>query len=140
MGRPRTPTALLRISGAIEKNKKRYAGRESEPKPDGVPEKPSDFSKFAGEHWDRVVPGLIATGVAKACDGPALVMLCHWWHELQTLQKKRKKDDPERLQLMAKCQRNWNDLAFRFGLTPADRAKLSVDRSADDDPTAKYLA
>ena len=138
MGRPRKPTAQLHLHGGYRPD--RHASRSAEPQPDGVPEKPTDLPKYALEHWDRVVPGLVATGVAKACDGPALLMLCHWWHELQTLRKQRKKDDQQRLQLMAKCQRNWNDLAFRFGMTPVDRSRLTVDRADNDDPTAKYLA
>ena len=137
MGRSRKPTAKLKLHGTFRSD--RHGERATEPQPAGEPKKPKGLGKLASQHWDAIVPELIKTGVAKSCDTPALESMCLWWQDMQALRHDTEMDGPQRLRLLAAAQRAWNDLAFRFGLTPTDRAKISIEPATKDDLTRKYM-
>lgn len=140
MGRNPTPTAKLKLYGGFDHNKKRYEKRMGEPTPEGYPEKPGGLSEWASVHWDCVVPELISTGIAKCLDTFALESMCEWWAEWKLLSLDKKIDAFKRITMMSCAHKQWRDLASRFGLTPADRAKLCVMEDKDFDPAAEFIA
>lgn len=137
MGRPRKPTAILKLQGDCSPS--RYGYRGAEPEPTGQPRKPMGLSRDASSHWDAIVPELIRTGVAKGVDESAIEDMCRWWGRLQVLNRRREQDY-RTLTLAAMCAKQWRDYASRFGLTPSDRARLSVGDSSTADPAAKYVS
>lgn len=137
MGRPRKPTAILKLEGDYSPSRHGYRG--AEPQPDGTPRKPIGLPRDAGLHWDQIVPELSRLGVATRIDEAALEDMCRWWGRMQVLSRKTKQDY-RTLTLAAMCAKQWRDYASRFGLTPSDRAKLSVGDASDHDPAAKYIS
>lgn len=104
-------------------------------------DKPALPSGYASEHWDRVHPLLSKMGVLRPVDRPALESLCWWWHEYRTLQTTPAADSGEaykRSIALASCFKNWSNLAARFGLTPKDREKLTIDAPDTDDQAAEF--
>lgn len=92
------------------------------------------MSRGARAHWDLVVPELVRTGVAKAPDAPALAAMCEQWAEYENaraieIEAHDIRGMRLRQMLMNGALRSWRDLAARFGMTPADRAKIEVDKS-----------
>lgn len=88
------------------------------------------MSKDAQQLWDAIVPMLVQRGVAKEIDAAALELLCFWWGRYQSLRRKRK----ESYQLdcrLAMASKQWQALAAKFGLTPADRARLEIPEGED---------
>lgn len=136
-GRPRTPTAKLKLHGDYRSD--RHGDRAAEPKPSGKPVKPAGMAKDAAAHWDAVVPGLVATGVATAADAPALAAMCQWHAEYLTAKRKTVKDR-KRLMMMVSAHREWMQLASKFGLTPVDRARIQVGEAEESDPAAEFIA
>lgn len=105
-------------------------------------EKPDCLNSFAAEHWDCVVPKLAEMGVLHPIDSEALTALCQWWGEYRTLQESSADGSGEaykRSIALASCFKNWSNLASRFGLTPADRAKLVVAVRSENDPAAEFV-
>ena len=94
------------------------------------------MSVEASVFWDANVPQLFAAGYAKTCDTPALRGMCEWWgiyrQSLDRLASPEWADAApvilNQLQgLASSAWKNFSNLAGRFGMTPADRAKLSAD-------------
>lgn len=138
MGRPRTPTAMLKLTGAIDHDKKRYADRANEPRPKGTPQKPLDMTPEASDWWDRNVPLYVEMGVATDVDGPALEMAAHWWSESQRL-RATGESDYRTLCMLSMASKQFMAIVSKFGGTPSDRAKLSVTKPDEDDPLAEFL-
>lgn len=98
----------------------------------GAPEPPAHLAGEALAFWQQVVPGLVSSGVAAACDSSALAMMCEWW------QRYRQFSDALDAALVSKiptyqltlqvgiATTNFDRLASRFGLTPSDRARLKI--------------
>jgi P27 family predicted phage terminase small subunit len=127
IGRPRKPTEKHDRDGSLRQD--RHGGRKNQPKADGVPTPPDSLTVEAKAHWNQVVPALVESGVAKAIDAPALAAMCESWADLQAARRLKGYDLQEKRQrqmLINAALRAWRDLAARFGLTPADRAKLEV--------------
>ena len=140
-GRPRKPTAELRLHGSLDHDKKRHVGRASEPQPTGEPTRPSDLAGWAKVHWEKNAEQLVRLGIAKQLDEDALASMCEWWAEWKQLQNGEAGETGyKRLIQMAMCHKQWRDLASRFGLTPSDRANLTVDDSKEHDPAAEFIA
>lgn len=120
MGRPAKPTAVLELVGAYKKNPQRK--RKHEPKPaQGIGkfiEGPTDLSSI----WDEVVAQTVP-GVMTMSDRIALEMVCRLMAEIRI-----KPDEISVGKVTALC-----NLLGRFGLTPADRAKVSVPEEEKED-------
>lgn len=120
MGRPAKPTAVLELVGAYKKNPQRK--RKSEPKPaQGIGkfiEGPVDLSSI----WDEVVAQTVP-GVMTMSDRLALEMVCRLMAEIRS-----KPDEISVGKVTALC-----NLLGRFGLTPADRAKVTVPEEEKED-------
>ncbi len=138
MARPRKPTKTLKLHGGLRKD--RHSSRSDEPKPTGKVVKPKGMSKDATAHWDQVVPGLLNTGVATSADVSALVRMCEWWAEGEKCRRSKSWKPMARVQAFAVAHKQWRDLASRFGLTPSDRANLTVKDKDKHDPAADFIA
>lgn len=138
MGKIRQPTALIKLNS--EYRACHHGDRSREPQPIGTPTKPPGMSGHASAHWDFLVPHLVADGVAKAIDGPALIRLCEYWAEYERAFKIRKKDR-NRLMQMTMAFTQWQLLAKQFGLTPSARASIVSDAiNKKRTATASHLA
>lgn len=136
-GRPKKPTALKILTGTYRKD--RDGAPNAEPKPAGSPKKPKDLDGEAGKFWDLIVPQLVELKIATALDAPELARLCRWWAiEQKSLDYLDGLDadlvgssEWYRVQLQAGHARNqWDRIAARFGMSPADRAKLRIEASS----------
>jgi P27 family predicted phage terminase small subunit len=140
-GRPRKPIALKILDGTYRADRDGPAGA-SVPA-GGAPEPPPDLAGEARAFWGQVVPGLCARGVAAACDAPALACMCQWWARYRRFGEMLDQSagaPAEEAPTPANLYRlvlntgiawsNFDKIACRFGLTPADRAKLRVSPPA----------
>lgn len=129
-GRPRKPVQAKILAGTYR------ADRDGDPaslvRAAGSPVAPAHLSGEALAFWGRIVPGLVASGVAAACDGPALTAMCEWWARYrrysEALDAAPADGDAYQLLVMVGISTtNFDRLASRFGLTPSDRAKLRTE-------------
>lgn len=138
MGRPRTPTAKLMAAGTYRQD--RHGGNE--PQPDGEPIKPKWLDGVAAEAWQRVVPELVALGVARTIDADALAGMCRWfavWREADAKLQAGDGDTYKRTIEAATGWKNYTAIAAKYGMTPADRAKLTIDTDDAGDDLLEYL-
>ena len=123
-GRPRKPNALRHLEG----NRSR-----TEIPPDmplsGFPEAPERLSPEAKRHFDFISAELSAIGVTKRLDTEALAILgdlyAHYWR------CSAEGDVKGMVAIVGK----WAMLAGKFGLTPADRAKIMATPTEKADAT-----
>lgn len=115
MPRPRTPTNVLALKGAFDKDPQRR--REAEPVPTGgIGQCPDHISRLA-PIWDEIVSDA-PPGVLGNCDRISLETLTRFVHEMRT--------DWEN---MATTRISQMRLLFaQFGMTPSDRSKVSVPK------------
>jgi P27 family predicted phage terminase small subunit len=142
LGRPRKPTQSLERSGQFRED--RHGGRKQGPKFAGEPALPTGLSADAKKHWELVVPALVASGVATAVDGPALEAMCALWGELQAARRIKipawdMQGKRQRQMMIASALREWRNLAARFGLTPADRARIEVGPNEEKNPFEEFM-
>lgn len=130
-GRPRKPVALKLLDGTHRPDKDGPVCEQVQA--GGAPLAPKHLLGEALAFWNDVVPGLVAMGVAAACDAPALALMCEWWARYR-----RFSEDLDNHAVPASkvyqttvmvgiATTNFDRLAARFGLTPSDRAKLRVE-------------
>lgn len=136
-GRKRLPTEQLRLHGTLVG--KTAEIRRGEPQVDGEPGRCDELTGEAAAYWDEYVPVLISSGIAKTTDGPALRAMCQWWAEYLK-HYNTQNDDYRRTNMMACAHKQWMALASRFGMTPSDRASLSVGDKKQHDPAADFVA
>lgn len=116
MARPRKPTAVLNITGAFAKNPNRK--RPGEPKPTGGigPYRPlTEGSLEPAKIWDELV-GMCAPGVLTNSDRAAMEIAVEYLRQFRV--------DP--IHCSAERVKTLIALLARFGMTPSDRAKLSL--------------
>lgn len=139
MSRPPKPTTQLKLHGGYRKD--RHKNRDAEPQFGGAPKKPDALKGEASKCWDRIVPQLIASGVAKSVDESTLQGMCEWWatyrRAMAALDEMRvappdrnaEVDLKSARQLQMIASRSWQYFtaaAAKFGLTPVDRVRLSL--------------
>ena len=129
-GRKRKPTAQLKTEGRFRKD--RHADRADEPTAEGKPTRPRTLDKEASWFWRVHVRPLIKAGVATALDQSALWQLCELWSLYRRAAEVANDDPTDKDARIAVTQYRaaWDSLASRFGLTPADRARLRVEPKA----------
>lgn len=135
MARPRKPTAVLELNGAFKKDPKRRKGRENEPKPKAALGDPLPWLDRAEKATWRELHSLLAQGVGGDSDAAAFATLC-------VLYSKLKKDRiGGRAGLTSSELSQMITLFGRFGMTPADRSKISVPaKQEEDNPFAQLAA
>jgi P27 family predicted phage terminase small subunit len=129
--RPRKPDEQHILAGTWRAD--RHGDPATQIPADGEPAPPAHLAGEALALWQAVVPGLVSAGVARARDTAALTMLCEWWARYRRCSEALDGLDPagaaaSKLMVSAAIASDkFNALAARFGLTPADRAKLRAD-------------
>jgi phage terminase small subunit len=117
MAAPRKPTNLLLLSGSIAHDKKRYASRTKEPKPNGeLGKPPKSLCPELKEAWKEVVKS-VPEGVLTSADR----IIVELASRLTLKMREGTISTGETAQLIS-C-------LSRLGLTPADRSRVSVDPS-----------
>ena len=120
-GRPRKPSNIRTLEG----NRSR-----TEIPPDmplnGVPECPDVLTGESRRHFNFVAAELSACGVTKRLDTEALAMLAWTWGQFWERAALAEMDleNKDFARLAIDYQKAWWAACGRFGLTPADRAKL----------------
>ncbi|MCW7542004.1 hypothetical protein OOT46_29845 [Aquabacterium sp. A7-Y] len=126
MAKSRTPSNVLALRGAFKKDPARGRARQNEPDSNGdVGEPPASMDEEVKACW-REIMSLTHPGVVCKADRLALEMAAHLLHQLR--------------------QANWlmppglltryETLIGKFGMTPADRSKVSAPKKEDDNPFA----
>lgn len=95
----------------------------------GFPECPDRLQGEARKHFNFVSSELSAIGVTKRLDSEALAILADLWATYWECSEARDIDG------MCKVVAKWSQLAGRFGLTPADRAKIMAGDGNKTDET-----
>ncbi len=159
-GRRPLPTNLKKLRGNPGKRKLNEAEPEVEQKP---PEMPPDLPELAQKEWASIVPKLMQLHVLSDVDGKALAAYCFAyarWHEAE---KEIGRlgiivDEPimggtaEYREIVGyKYKRNpavtishdalklMKSYLIEFGLTPAARTRLRIERPKQADPMDEYL-
>src|ERR1700678_4196096 len=132
MGRPRKPTRLLELNGALKRNPQRYLDRANEPRPtSAVGDPPEDFlrphSTLAARHL-RIWHELLAQaphGVITGCDRMLLENTCRLQAQIECGERSAA--------VFNQVRSNLADL----GMTPAGRSKVSVARPKSSEGEVK---
>lgn len=122
MARPRTPSNVLELRGAFTKNPQRR--RKGEPKPTGEIGSYSPGSIGKEDIWNELVSNC-PPNVLTNSDRLALEIAVEYLHQFRT---NPFSCSSERVKTLI-------NLLARFGMTPSDRAKLSLpekERESDD--------
>lgn len=126
------PTKILEARGSWRANRP----EEPDAAP-GVPQCPgwlAEFDPFAAEVWRDVMPLLVAQGTVAQIDWLALASLCQnfsLWRRSAELVECAEPGTPEWRRLYSTANQALGQvlrLSSRFGLTPADRAGLHVEK------------
>lgn len=157
-GRRPKPTALKKLEG----NPGKRALNHAEPQPEKIaPEMPKGLSKAAKREWNRIVPLLLKLGLLSEIDGKALASYCDAVAIIEEARKcirergqyytpfytdKRTgelvpgemKTNPAVKDLL-KATAMKKAFEIEFGLTPASRAKLKVEKPPEVDPLDALL-
>ena len=116
MPAPRKPTALLKLTGAMDRNKQRYASRATEPKPQiGIGEPPKWLDRSQRATW-RDLQAEIVPGVLTRQDRQAFALLCCLLSQFRAT--------PETMPTSRISQ--MNSLLGQFAMTPATRSRVAV--------------
>lgn len=160
-GRRPLPTAMKGLAG----NPGHRPLNDSEPKPKiEAPEMPKGMPKAARREWNTIVPILLRLGVLSNIDGKALAAYCdayaHWELARKAIEKYGlvveepvfDKDGFARVDVVklkanpavaeyATFGKLMKSYLIEFGLTPASRAKLKLEKPKEEsDPVADLLA
>lgn len=121
-GRPRKPSAIRDLEG----NRSRRDIPPDMPL-NGVPECPDSLTGRAREHFNFVTAELASIGVVKRLDVEALAVESDLYATYWECSAARDIDG------MCKIVAKWSALAGKFGLTPADRAKIMAGNQEKPD-------
>lgn len=125
-------------------------GRKGEPKPAaGVPKPPKWLKGEALKEWKRVVPELAAIGLLAFVDQAALAAMCQAWADylrnkavvdaegdVVTNNKGMKMKHPA-VNVMEGAFNRWQRLMKEFGLTPAARANMAIEKKNPEENRGK---
>jgi phage terminase small subunit len=137
MARPRKPTEQHVLAGTYRRD--RHGPLEDAA--DGSfapPEKPAGLGSKASDFWDVVVK--LLEGVVRERDGPQLHQLCFWWAKWEDAEiaiqdfEIGTMDYTRALNVASVASQNFDRIAKRFGLTPADRAALRAEHATTQKP------
>lgn len=141
MPRPRKPTSQLKIDGTFRKD--RHGDRiDASVDFSGQPLKPPELRDEGSALWDKLTNQLAAARIVSELDGPSLAAMCMWWQRYIDLHRAMEQlhiSDEDGDILEKRANRAWKafeGVACKFGMTPADRAKLKAAETKEtkDDP------
>lgn len=123
MARPRTPTKILQLRGAGKKHPERMRARENEMEPEaGIGPAPYHFTTAEREAWDEIVR-MVPAGVLGNTDRIAVERAA------KLLVRSRVADGT----WTASDERSLITYLSKFGLTPADRSRVSTPKKGKKD-------
>jgi phage terminase small subunit len=135
MARPRKPVAEHLKNGTYRADRHGPLASDDVPREAFAPPvKPAEMNSDAAAVWDRVIP--LLAGSVRDRDSPLLAELCYWWAELERVTAVRdgmvpgEKGYNSILIASGICADKVVKLSEKFGLTPADRAKLKPEVAA----------
>lgn len=161
-GRRPKPLAIHQLNGNPSHFSQADLKGAEQPKPDLVrPEMPKGMPKAARREWRRIVPLLENIGVLSNVDGLALAEYCRAHALIEQAQKEIDKhglifvthyeskdgdivigdikQNPA-CAVLSTQQKVMKAFLIEFGLTPASRAKLKIQRPSDKDPMEAFLS
>lgn len=128
MSRPRTPTAILEQKGAFRKDPQRKEARKSEPRPTGeLGDAPEHLSEAQKAIWAEL------SGI---CPPKVLTNADRWTVEIAVRLMAKVRDDSitnGQLAQLIVC-------LSRMGMTPADRSKVGVPQSPEEESPFTAIA
>lgn len=146
-GRPPKPASLKALSGRSHKGQRPHAAHADAL--EFVPPPPRDADDLASAQWDALAPLLVDLRVLSESDLPALLACCEAWSDYVTARRvvrecgmtyesdtqtgTIRRPAPE-VAIASDAWRRYTSMLCRFGLTPADREKVSRGASDSDDP------
>jgi phage terminase small subunit len=136
MPKPRKPTKLLELSGAMKRNPGRYANRLHEPKSNGpLGEPPDRMSAAEQSAWHELVR-LVPDGVLTKADRWIVEIAC------RLMAAGREHGFGGRHGISAGEVGLLNGCLRSMGLTPADRSKVNVtgDEAEEANPFAELAS
>ena len=138
MAPPRVPTRQLEARGSW-----RADTRPKEPQPDRVTtiEPPAHLPARAANVWRSLAAGLVTLGVLTSADVHAFARYCRLLVVLEDAVTAIEAT-PDRTEVLkvAKLSDIVTKLESKFGLTPVDRAGLSVDVATDSSKSRFFEA
>jgi P27 family predicted phage terminase small subunit len=143
------PTAMHQLHGTLRPTRH---GPTEHPIDEliGLPEMPPGMPEQAVKLWNAIVPQLVKAKVAVNLDSTELAAMCRWWcryEEIMTEVESAAPYDKETENRQARLERRakaawhtFDSIASRYGLTPADRARLRTEnkKTVGDDPLAEF--
>ena len=126
MGRPAKPISDHYLHGTYRRD--RHGDRVDGAIAPGPPVKPADLPADASELWDSILGTLPSDAIASV-DYAALTACCRWYGVMLAnlrLLEAGTGDAYKLTTLAAIASKQFATFAQRFGLTPADRAKLRL--------------
>lgn len=152
-GRPRKPTALKELRGTVKAN----TANPNEPRPErGFPVAPAHLSPEELTAWNQVTQIVGGMGVLTMADFFGVEELATAYSNLLGLRRRIKAEGdlyekrdiagevmkrPNPLVAMEQAQRrDFLALLTKFGLTPADRSRVStIDNDKEDDDLSLWI-
>ncbi len=127
MPMPRKPTNILEMTGALKKNPKRYQDRANEPKNlNAIRKPPAHLSKDEKAAYREIIklsiPGVLGEADTLAVEMAAcLLVKCRGQYVV----------DGKIVPAMATEQSQFFKYLNQFGMSPADRSKISVPKKTE---------
>jgi hypothetical protein len=128
MGNPRKPTALRILQG----NPGKRALPKNEPHPPAGAEPPKWMGKKTRVVWDALAPRLLELGVLTEVDAEPLAILCTLLVEFRVQARRGQPSS----RLAAECRAYFG----RFGMTPSDRSRVSVEPKKPESKLGRFGA
>ena len=160
-GRRPKPLAIHQLNGNPSHLSQADLSGMKNPQPELVnPEMPKGMSKSARREWRRIVPLLREVGVLSKIDGLALAAYCDAHGMVEEAEKLIRKggmtfvshfEDGEgnivdgdikanpAVAIKFQALKVMKSFLIEFGLTPASRSKLKIDKPAADDKMEAFL-
>jgi len=149
-GRKRQPASILKLRGTFRAD--RQSGANPEP-PTAIPTPPKMLTGIALEEWDRITKLLAEAGCIAELDRTLLAAYCIEWAKFakangqlrlcKSMLARTTKGSKQAHPLLGISNRAFANLlriCGEFGLSPAARARLSIEaKAAGDDPLERLL-
>jgi phage terminase small subunit len=135
-GRKKKPLAIVRLEGNPGKRKLPSKAEEVTAVP-GAPMCPDWLNAAAKTEWARVVPLMNAQGTLAQIDMAIIAGYCHCY---AMVVKYRASKVPAEQNLAIKYLQRMQSFASLLGLSPSDRAKLSIPGRKVSDEMEELLA
>ena len=146
------PIPQAKLSMASYKTSERRRGK-TEPTPEDVaPDRPAWLSPKAAAHWDKVVGYMRAVpGWLRVTDGDVLAQYCQGYSDFVELRTAVESEGwsvegstgstvlNPKVRAMETAHSRWYKGSSQLGLSPVDRARISLEQSKPTDKASAFL-